>query len=144
MPLQRPLPHPVTPEAKPYWDGAREGKLMLPRCEACGKPFFYPRVLCPACGSRAITWIQATGRGRLHSFEIAHQILNKAFTVRPPVVLAMVELDEGPRLLTNLVNVEPDPGAIRCEMPVEVVFEKLTDEISLPMFQPAAAGGGQR
>ena len=141
--LDRPLPHPITPEARPYWDGAREGKLMLPRCRACEKAFFYPRVLCPFCASRDIEWIRASGRGRLHSFEIAHQIMNKAFKVKTPVILAMVELEEGPRLLTNLVNAEPDPKALRCDMPVEVVFEKLTDEISLPMFQPAKTGGAQ-
>jgi hypothetical protein len=144
MEIDRPLPQPMTPEAKPYWDGAREGKLMVPRCQACRKAFMYPRVLCPHCGSRDITWIQASGRGRLYSFEIAHQILNKAFKVKTPVVLAMVELEEGPRLLTNLVNVAPDPKAIRCDMPVEVVFEKLTDQVSLPMFQPAKATGGAR
>ena len=141
MDLMRPLPTPITPEARPYWEGARDGRLMIPKCRACGKAFMYPRVLCPHCASRDLGWIQASGRGRLFSFEIAHQILNKAFRVKTPVVLAMVELEEGPRLLTNLVNVTPDPTAIRCDMPVEVVFEKLTDEISLPMFQPA---GGAR
>ena len=145
MELERPLPQPITPEAKPYWEGTREGKLMLPKCQACGKAFLYPRVLCPSCSSRDITWIQASGRGRLYSFEIAHQILNKAFTVKTPVILAMVELEEGPRMLTNLVNVAPDPKALRCDMPVEVVFEKLTDQITLPMFQPAkTATGGAR
>jgi hypothetical protein len=142
MDLARPLPSPITPEARPYWEGARAGKLMLPRCTACRRPFFYPRVACPFCGARAISWIQASGRGRLYSFEIAHQILNKAFRVPTPVILAMVELEEGPRLLTNLVNVAPDPAALRCDMPVEVVFERLTDEITLPMFQPARPAGG--
>ena len=140
MELLRPLPQPITPEAKPYWDGAKNGKLMIPKCQACGKPFMHPRVLCPHCSSRDVTWIEASGRGTLHSFEIAHQILNKAFKVKTPVVLALVQLEEGPRLLTNLVNVEPDPKKIRCDMPVEVVFEKQTDEISLPMFQPAKGG----
>ena len=137
MELERPLPHPITPEAKPYWDGAREGKLMIPKCRTCGKAFLYPRVLCPFCASRDIAWIQASGRGRLYAFEIAYQILNTAFKVKTPVILAMVELEEGPRLLTNLVNVEPSPQALTCDMPVEVVFEKLTDQVSLPMFQPA-------
>jgi uncharacterized protein len=137
---QRPLPSPLTPEAKPYWDGAREGRLMIPKCRACGKPFMHPRVRCPFCASADLEWIHASGRGRLHSFEIAHQILNKAFRVKTPVVLALVELEEGPRLLTNLVNVAPDPAKIRCDMPVEVVFEKLTDDITLPMFQPAHPG----
>jgi uncharacterized OB-fold protein len=100
----------------------------------------HPRVACPFCASRDIEWVRASGRGRLHSFEIAHQILNKAFKVKTPVVLAMVELEEGPRLLTNLVNVAPDPAKIRCDMPVEVVFEKQTDDITLPMFQPFGAG----
>jgi uncharacterized OB-fold protein len=113
---------------------------MIPKCRACGKPFMYPRVACPFCASRDIGWIQATGRGRLFSFEIAHQILNKAFKVKTPVVLAMVELEEGPRILSNLVGIAPDPKQIRCDMPVEVCFEKLTDEISLPMFRPAAGG----
>jgi len=139
MEPDRPLPQPITPEARPYWDGAREGKLMIPRCEACGKAFLYPRVLCPHCASRDVVWVQASGRGRLHTFAIAHQILNKAFRVKPPVILAMVELEEGPRLLTNLVGVEPDPEAIRCDMPVEVVFERLTDQVTLPMFRPAVA-----
>ena len=110
---------------------------MIPRCRACGKAHMHPRVMSPFCGSRDLEWIRASGRGRLHSFEIAHQILNKAFKVKTPVVLAMVELEEGPRLLTNLVNVAPDPAKLRCDMPVEVVFEKQTDEITLPMFQPA-------
>jgi uncharacterized OB-fold protein len=145
MELERPLPHPITPEAKPYWDGARNGKLMIPKCQACEKTFLYPRVLCPFCASRDISWVQASGRGRLYSFEIAHQILNKAFKVKTPVILAMVELEEGPRMLTNLVNVAPDPRALRCDMPVEVVFEQLSAEISLPMFQPVqAATGGAR
>lgn len=136
MELERPLPQPITPEAKPFWEGLREHKLMLPRCGDCGRAFFYPRVLCPHCHSRTLTWIQASGRGRLHSFAIAHQAFNRAFKVKPPYVLAMVELDEGPRMLSNLVNVEPDPKKIRCDMPVEVVFHKLTDEITLPLFQP--------
>src|SRR4029453_17503001 len=141
MDLERPLPNPMTPECKPYWEGARDGKLMIPKCRACGKPFMYPRVACPFCASRDIGWGQATGRGRLFSFEIAHQILKKAFKVKTPVVLAMVELEEGPRILSNLLGIAPDPKQIRCDMPVEVCFEKLTDEISLPMFRPA---GGAR
>ena len=137
MELERPLPHPITPEAKPFWDGLREQKLLLPKCGACGHVFFYPRAVCPRCQARDIGWIQASGRGKLHDFEIAYQVFNKAWKVKPPYVLAMVELAEGPRLMTNLVNVEPDPKAITCDMPVRVVFSKLTDEITLPLFEPA-------
>src|SRR5881396_3857614 len=120
MEIDRPLPNPMTPEAKPYWDGLREGKLMLPKCGACGHVFWYPRVACPKC----------------HARDIGYQSFNKAFKVPTPYVLAMIELAEGPHMLSNLVNVEPDPKKITCDMPVEVVFSKLTDEVTLPLFQP--------
>ena len=137
MELQRPLPTPMTPEAKPYWDGLNEGKLMLPKCGDCGKVFFFPRILCPECHSRNVGWIQASGKGTLYSFEIAHRALNPAFKVEPPFILAMVELAEGPRMLSNLINIEPDPNVVKCDMPVEVVFEKQTDEVTIALFQPA-------
>ena len=137
MELNRPLPSPITPEAQPYWDGLKENKLMLPKCDDCGKPFFYPRVLCPNCHSRHISWMQASGRGKLYSFQIAHRSLNRAFKVELPCVMAMIELEEGPRVLSNLINIEPDPSVIKCDMPVEVVFEKQNDDITLALFQPA-------
>jgi len=137
MELNRPLPSPITPEAKPYWDGLKENKLMLPKCDDCGKPFFYPRVLCPNCHSRNISWMQASGRGKLYSFQIAHRSLNRAFKVELPCVMAMIELEEGPRVLSNLINIEPDPSVVKCDMPVEVVFEKQNDDITLALFQPA-------
>jgi uncharacterized OB-fold protein len=133
----RPLPQPITPEAQPYWDGLKEQKLLLPTCEDCRKPFFYPRIACPHCHSRRITWMQASGKGRLYSFEIAYRSLNPRFKIEPPYILAMIELEEGPRIMSNLINIKPDPAVITCDMPVEVVFEKLTDEITLPLFQPA-------
>lgn len=137
MELQRPLPTPMTPEAKPYWDGLRMGKLMLPKCGDCGTAFFYPRILCPHCHSRNVGWIQASGKGKLYSFEIAYRTFNPAFKVEAPFILAMVELEEGPRMMSNLINIEPDPGVVKCDMPVEVVFEKQTDEVTLALFQPA-------
>jgi uncharacterized OB-fold protein len=136
MEIDRPLPNPMTPEAKPYWDGLREQKLMLPKCGACGHVFWYPRVACPRCHTRNIGWIQSKGRGTLHAFEIGYQSFNKAFKVPTPYVLAMVELAEGPRMLSNLINVEADPRTLRCDMPVEVVFTKVSDDVTLPLFQP--------
>jgi uncharacterized protein len=137
MELNRPLPSPITPEAQPYWDGLKENKLMLPKCDDCGKPFFYPRALCPNCHSRNISWMQASGRGKLYSFQIAHRSLSRAFKVELPCVMAMIELEEGPRMMSNLINIEPDPSVIKCDMPVEVVFEKQNDDITLALFQPA-------
>ena len=127
----------MTPEAKPYWDGLREGKLMLPKCEDCDGAFFYPRIACPRCHSRNVGWIQASGKGKLYSFQIAHRALNPAFKIEPPYILAMVELEEGPRLMSNLIDIEPDPDIVKCDMAVEVVFEKQTDEVTLPLFRPA-------
>lgn len=137
MELLRPLPTPMTPEAMPYWDGLRNGKLMLPKCGDCEHVFFFPRILCPKCHSRKVGWIQASGKGKLYSFEIAHRAFNPAFKVEPPFILAMVELEEGPRMLSNLINIEPDPGVVKCDMAVEVVFEKQTDEVTIALFQPA-------
>ncbi len=127
----------MTPEAKPYWDGLREGKLMLPKCDDCGKAFFYPRIACPHCHSRAVGWIEASGKGKLYSFQIAHRALNPAFKIEPPYILAMIELEEGPRMMSNLIDIEPDPAVVKCDMAVEVVFEKQTDEVTLPLFRPA-------
>jgi hypothetical protein len=127
----------MTPEAKPYWDGLKEHKLMMPKCEDCGRVFFYPRVLCPGCHSRRITWIQASGKGKLYSFEIVHQRLNQSYKLPTPYVLAMIELEEGARMMSNLVNIEPDPKVIHCDMPVEVLYEKLTDDVTIALFQPA-------
>src|SRR5216683_473906 len=144
MDVDRPLPTPMTPEAKPFWDGCRAEKLMLPRCEDCGHVFFYPRILCPRCHSRRIGWMQASGRGTLHSFEIAHQAFQKAWKIKPPYVLAMVQLEEGPRMMSNLINVEPSPKAIKCDMPVEVVFTKVSDDVSQPSLHLEAISNAVR
>lgn len=137
MELERPLPQPLTPEGRPYWEGLKQGKLMIPRCEDCRRAFFYPRAVCPGCGSRRHQWEQASGRGRLHAFSIVHQSINKAMRVPLPYVLAMIELEEGPRMMSNLVNVEPDPARLRCDMPVRVVFRPLTDEVTVSLWEPA-------
>ena len=148
MEPNRPLPQPITPEAKPYWDGLKERKLRLPKCQDCGQTFFYPRVLCPRCQSRRIGWTEASGKGRLHAFGIAHQAFNRAFKVAPPYVLALIELEEGPRMMSNLINVQADPNVVKCDMPVEVVFTEVADGVTLPLFQPArpddrTAGGAR-
>ncbi|MDE0815938.1 MAG: Zn-ribbon domain-containing OB-fold protein [Alphaproteobacteria bacterium] len=138
MELQRPLPTPMTPEAKPYWDGLKDEKLMLPKCGDCKKAFFYPRIACPHCHSRNIGWEQASGKGVLYSFEIAYRSLNPAFKIEPPYVLAMIELEEGPRIMSNLINIEADPAVVKIGAPVEVVFEKQNDDVTIALFQPAS------
>lgn len=132
-----PLPLP-TPESRPYWDAARRHELRLPRCRGCGRRFFYPRAACPHCLSADVEWQRVSGRGTLHTFTVVHRG-QKGFPLPAPYVLAIVELDEGPRLMTNLVDCEPDPATLRIGMAVEVVFADVTRDISLPRFRPAGA-----
>jgi len=129
-----PIPKP-TPETKPYWDAAKQRKLLIQRCNDCSQHYFYPRPLCPGCLSRNVAWVEASGRGRLHTFVINHRG-PRNFPVEAPFVIGIVELEEGPRLLTHIAGVEADPEFVRCDMPVEVFFEDITEEITLPKFRP--------
>jgi uncharacterized OB-fold protein len=131
-----PIPKP-TPETQPYWDGAKRHVLMVQRCGACGRHYFYPRPLCPHCLSRDVSWVQVSGRGRLHTFTINYRPPKK-FPTQSPIIIGIVELEEGPRLMTEIVGATPDPATLRCDTPVEVIFEDITDDITLPKFRPAA------
>ena len=122
----------TAPDAAQFWEAAARGELHLPWCVPCGAPFFYPRPLCPRCGSRELEWRRASGRGRLHAFCIQHATPLPELRDRVPFVTALVELEEGPRIMSRLVGVEPDPAAVRCEMPLVVDFEA-----GRPVFRPA-------
>jgi hypothetical protein len=126
----------VAPDAVPFWEACDRGELALPFCDRCDAFFFYPRGICPRCGSREITWRAASGRGRLHTFCIQHQTPLPEFREAVPFVTAIVELEEGPRMMSLLVEVEPRPEAIHCDMPVEVAFRRLESGRSLPVFRP--------
>jgi uncharacterized OB-fold protein len=136
-PYSGPIPRP-TPETRPFWDAAKQHRLVIQACDDCGTRYFYPRPLCPACLSRAVRWIDASGRGRLHTFVINHRP-PRGYPVPAPFVIGIVELEEGPRMMSQIVGVEPDPAALRCDLPLEVVFEDITAEITLPKFRPRAA-----
>ena len=130
-----PIPVP-TPETRPYWEAARRHELVVQRCRSCSQHFFYPRAACPHCLSGDLEWRRVSGRGTLHTFTVAHRG-QKNFPLGSPYVIAIVELAEGPRLMTNLVGVEPDPARLTIGMPVEVVFEDVSPAIALPRFRPA-------
>jgi uncharacterized OB-fold protein len=132
---KKPLPYP-TPETQRFWAGCKKHQLWLPFCSSCEHFFFYPRPFCPRCFSWTVEWKQASGRGTLYTFAIQYRPQAPGF--QPPYVTAIVQLDEGPRLMTNLLVDEPEPGKIECDIPVEVVFEDVSEEISLPMFRPVA------
>jgi uncharacterized protein len=132
-----PLPVP-TPETRPFWEAARRHELHLRRCRACGRHHFYPRGACPHCLSADLEWQRVSGRGTLHTFTVVHRGARN-YPLPSPYVLAVVELAEGPRLMSNLIGVEADPAHIRIGMPVEVVFDDVTPEIALPRFRPAGS-----
>jgi uncharacterized OB-fold protein len=136
-PYRKPLPH-VDEESRGFWEALARHELYFQRCRACGTKRFYPRALCPACLSSATEWVRASGRGTVYSFTVTYQNQAPGFREELPYVLAIVELEEGVRMMTNVVGCAPE--AVRVGMPVEVVFEDVTPEVTLPKFRPA----GQR
>lgn len=128
------LPRP-TPETQHFWDGTKAGELRLQQCSGCQCIYFPPRPFCPDCGSRSVSVIKASGRGRLFSYVINHRLPKWADA---PYSIAVVELEEGPRLMTNIVGVPQTPEALILDMPVEVVFEPVSDDITLAKFRPTA------
>ncbi len=126
------LPQP-TPETQPYFDALKQHTLMIQRCKVCAQAYFYPRPFCPDCFSFDTEWFEASGKGTLYSFVINYRP-PPGFGAKP-YVIAVVELEEGPHMMTNLVGVEPDPDKIRCDMPVEIVYDDVTDDVTLPKFR---------
>ncbi len=131
----KPVPVP-SEDSRPFWEATRDGELRLQRCADCGAFRFPPGVLCPECGSASAEWKALSGRGTVYSYVVFHRAYHPAFAQDLPYAVACVQLEEGPRLLSNIVGIEP--ARIRCDMPVEVLFEKVSDEISLPKFRPRA------
>lgn len=139
MPRGKPLPQP-TPETAPYWEGCRQHELRIPYCTDCQKHFFYPRLYCPACLSDAVEWRTVSGKGTLLTYVISARPA-PGFENETPYAIAVVRLDEGPHMMTNIVNTEMTPQGLPVGLPVEVVFEDVNDDIAIPKFQPVAAGG---
>ena len=134
-----PLPIPVADEAsEPFYAGAKEGRLMLVRCSQCGRHRLPGRERCADCWSTDSEWAQASGRGTLYSFGIMHQQYDPAFADVIPYNYATVELEEGPRLVTNIVDCPNDE--LRVDMPLEAVFDAVSDETTLIRFRPRRGG----
>jgi len=126
------LPIP-TPETQHFWDGAREGELRLQRCCDCAHVYFPPRPFCPKCAHREVEVFRASGRAALYSYVINHR---PAPGLKPPFAIAVVQLEEGPRMMTNIVDCEQTPEALILDMPLQVRFADQSEEITLPVFGP--------
>ena len=132
----------IEDETRPFWNAAREGRLLFGRCGGCGKAYYYPRPFCPHCWSEDVVLEQASGRGTLYTFSTVFINDLPPFNERLPYVAAIVDLEEGVRVSTNIVDV--DPADLSIGMAVEVVFRAITPEITLPLFRPARAGTGMQ
>ena len=130
-------PAAVTPDNAEFFAGLEAGRVRLPRCEACGEVVWYPRHHCPRCGSNRVAWFDASGRGSVYSFTIVRRSQGE-WAAAAPYVLAYVELEEGPRVLTNVVGA--DLATIAIGTPVEAVIERAEGVPPLLRFRPAQAG----
>lgn len=135
MAYTKPLPTP-TPISKPYWTAAREHRLSLQRCDR-GHVFYYPRSHCPECLSRDLEWIDCSGKGTLYTYTIARRPTGPGFEDDVPFIIAVVAIEEGPHITSNLV--ECPISDIHIGMPVQAAFEDVTDEVTLVKFRPAPA-----
>lgn len=131
-----PKPRPVVaPWGKHFWDECRAHRLVLQYCPGCDLRIFYPRMACPRCLSTDLGWVEASGRGTVYSYTVVEANAPSAFVQDVPYVVAVIRLEEGVQMLSNVVDTPHE--ALRCDLPVEVVFERLDDEFTLPKFRAA-------
>ncbi len=134
----KPLPRPEEEElTRPFWEAAKRHELTIPRCKFCNQFFWYPREVCPVCLRQDWDWETVTGRGRLHTFTVVRQPMNPAFNEDVPYAYAIVQLDEGIRMITNIVDCEI-PDGLAIDMRVEAVFDDVADDWTLVKFRPAS------
>jgi uncharacterized OB-fold protein len=132
----KPLPVAANPDhTQPFWDATKSHKLVLPRCNACSHLFFYPRERCPNCLSGDLSWVESEGKGRVYSFTIIQQPVDKAFLEDIPYIYAIIQLDEGPRMISNVIDCAIEDVCV--DMAVTVAFDDVTSDVTLVKFRPA-------
>jgi uncharacterized OB-fold protein len=131
---KKPIPA-ITPEMKPFFAAAKRHELVIQRCTQCGTHRFPAREICSSCLSREASWVKVSGAGEVFSYNIMHQVYHPGFADEVPYAVVVIKLAEGAKMTSNLVGVPAH--AIRIGMPVKVVFEDITDDITLPKFAPA-------
>ena len=130
---KKPLPE-IQPYSQAFWDATKAHKLLIQRCDDCGTNIFYPRRDCPECWSQGLGWIEAKGTGEVYSFSVTYEGVEEMFVEDLPIILAWVDLPEGIRMNTNLLECEPED--IYIGMQVEVIYRDVTEDITLPYFRP--------
>ncbi|MFQ5381679.1 MAG: Zn-ribbon domain-containing OB-fold protein [Dehalococcoidia bacterium] len=140
MAYDKPIPDVEDPVTAPFWEGARQGVLKLPRCSDCNRVHWYPRLICPHCHSMDIEWITASGEGTIHTFAVQHRAFG-GWAKEVPFVTAYVDLKEGDRMLTVLRGVDPShPELIRIGTPVRVEFEPADEDVHIPFWRVVEGG----
>jgi uncharacterized OB-fold protein len=134
----RTLPR-ITAETAPYWEACKRGELCLQSCDACGHLQFYPRALCSACLGLELSWRVASGRGSIASFSVVRRAVSSAYADETPYTIVLVDLAEGPRMMSSLVDDQPQ--SVRIGLPVSVVFDVWSDDITMPRFRIVAQRG---
>lgn len=131
---KKPIPA-ITPEIQPFFEAAKRRELAVQRCKGCSTLRFPAREICSTCLSTDAEWVTVSGRGEIFSFNIMHQVYHPGFADEVPYAVVQVKLIEGPKMISNLVGVKPHD--IQIGMPVHVVFEDISEEVTLPKFAPA-------
>lgn len=129
---RKPIPTP-SPETQEFWAGCKRHELLVQHCKDCGRYIYYPRILCPDCSSTNIEWVKSSGRGEVYTYSVHYRGPTREFKDDVPYVVALIDMEEGWRMMSNIVGCDPEEVKIGSE--VEVVFEDITDEISLPKFK---------
>lgn len=130
---KKPLPIP-SQLSEPFWAACKNHELKIQRCQSCETFRFPPAILCPECLSREVKWQKVSGRGKVFSFVVYRRLYHPAFEADLPYTVAVIKLEEGVRLLSNMVGIPPEQ--VSCDMPVEVIFEDVTPDVTLPKFSP--------
>ena len=123
------------PETQPFWDATKQGKLLIMHCNRCDEPYFYPRPFCPRCWTEDVEWREASGRATLYTWSVVHNNDLPPWPDRVPYVAAVVDLEEGPRMMTIITDCDPDD--LRIGMDVTVAYEDYDEDITVPVFRPA-------
>jgi uncharacterized OB-fold protein len=130
---EKPLPQPNADD-RPFWEGCQKHELRFQKCSDCGHVRWPAALICPDCYSDETEWITATGKGKVYTFAVYHRAYHPGFAKDLPYVAAVIELEEGPHFLSNIIGCPT--SEVRCDIPVEVVWEDINDDFSLPKFKP--------